>query len=655
MPSYLNGPGNQSNEPVPVLPVELGGTGSRTAEGALANFGAVSRIEINRQDGPISLLNGIIPLEKMPDSVLSKLLAIDGPRILSINTEGTYQITNYNSFTNYVISCENGSIRRTDDEIIYTAPASPGLGIFHVNNKKYQITITGAGIVLPTIVTPIDKATNQVSDVTITSSAFSVQNGTDTHLNSSWQLASDSSFTNIIEELSHSVSNKTTWLVTNLSENTEYYVRVKFTGTTFGDTAWSSITAFKTRKIFAASLEIGEITPSVSYPDNWFGWSIDISKDNSTIAISAPHATSTERGLVYVYRNNEGALTLEQEISISPAIAYEWFGMKVALSANGDTLAISAIGNSVPGSIAPINNGAVYIYVRSGTTWAKQTKLIIPDANSYDWFGNSIRLSDDGNKILIGAVGHDVANTTDAGSIYIFTRIQNIWTYTAGAYASDLFESMLFGTCVTMTPTGNRLAASTNPGYTAYGIHGGAVYTYTMNGNTLAFDKKITSTDGSSLDLFGFCTVMSEDGLTLCISAPKNTNQIGSSVGSVYVYEYVGNNWTMTAKIMPPDGKTDDFFGNLLSLTSDGLHLYIASRDNDNEKGINAGAIYIFEKIDNVWSFRKKLIPAALTTGGYFGEGMKVSADGKYLLAAAVGGNTQVTNSGWHGRVWIFN
>jgi trimeric autotransporter adhesin len=72
------------------------------------------------------------------------------------------------------------------------------------------------------------------------------------------------------------------------------------------------------------------------------------------------------------------------------------FGVSVALSADGNTALIGGVAD---------NNfvGAVWVFTRSGSTWRQQgPKLTASDEKGDGYFGDSVALSADGNRALIG-------------------------------------------------------------------------------------------------------------------------------------------------------------------------------------------------------------------------------------------------------------
>lgn len=95
----------------------------------------------------------------------------------------------------------------------------------------------------PSITSPADNSTLSDFTATLSSSAFFVYNS-DTHAGSNWQIATDSSFVNILKDLA-STSLKTSWVV-----NSDYtiprvaqtlYVRVRYVSSASEVSAWSNV------------------------------------------------------------------------------------------------------------------------------------------------------------------------------------------------------------------------------------------------------------------------------------------------------------------------------------------------------------------------------------------------------------------------------
>jgi hypothetical protein len=187
-------------------------------------------------------------------AVGGSFVTLSGTTTLYVNTAYSYTITNYNVFSTYSVSASAGTATVSGNTISFTAPISAQTVTLTVTkdslNSTFSLVIQGAGVATPTNSTPANGATNQTSSVALAASAFSWIGVSDTHLNSDWQLATDSGFTTVVQSTSTDATNKTTWTVTGLTVNTTYYWRVRYRGTANGVSSWSTGTTFATAVSF---------------------------------------------------------------------------------------------------------------------------------------------------------------------------------------------------------------------------------------------------------------------------------------------------------------------------------------------------------------------------------------------------------------------
>jgi hypothetical protein len=152
-----------------------------------------------------------------------------------------------------------------------------------------------SGVQTPVVTTPASSpysyyvGTIVGNSYTFATGAFVALGVSDTHLNSDWQLASDSGFNTIVQSSMASTNNKTTWAQT-LSSTGTFYLRVRHRGTGNGASAYST-TVIVT--VLAATVE----TPTISSPASG---TTNYNSPNITFASSAfthlgtydAHATS---------------------------------------------------------------------------------------------------------------------------------------------------------------------------------------------------------------------------------------------------------------------------------------------------------------------------------------------------------------------------
>lgn len=229
------------------------------------------------------------------------------------------------------------------------------------------------------------------------------------------------------------------------------------------------------------------------------------------------------------------------------------FGQSIALSADGNTLVVSApledsgsqgVGadpadNSVTGS------GAVYVFVRSAGSWSQQVYIKSPDPDSYDRFGFAVALSADGNRLVIGATGDDgPADTSiDSGAAFVYDRAGTTWTYRRTLYADNAEPGDELGASVAISGDGLRIAVAAlkEDGANNMTLDSGAVYLFeATTGTQLAYLKPMIIDPN---DLFGYAVAMSHDGSRIAISAvyedsittPAANDE--PEAGAVYIFD----------------------------------------------------------------------------------------------------------------------
>ena len=183
---------------------------------------------------------------------------IEGVTEIFVTQEITYTITDFNSFSVYSVSVSAGSVSISTDTITLTAPATAGDIVLTVtkdgSDTNFDLTILASGVATPTNTSPANATTEVGSSQTLTASAFEALGVSDTHASSDWQLATDAGFTTIVDSTTADAVNLTSWEVTGLSENTTYYWRVRYTGTTNGTSGYSTSTTFVTSDSFEPTI-----------------------------------------------------------------------------------------------------------------------------------------------------------------------------------------------------------------------------------------------------------------------------------------------------------------------------------------------------------------------------------------------------------------
>jgi len=187
----------------------------------------------------------------------SQLVSLEGPTSVYPGGSYSYTINNYSSFVNYEVSHNlDTDTTVTINEKTINLDLGSSLGqenfdlIISVDGSQqiFNIDFAAESVVTPTITSHSSGDTGVSVNPTFTTSDFATDpSGLDTHDSTDWQLASNSDFSNIIEENLDS-SDLTSWTPsTTLSDTTTYYLRVKHRGNTIGESGWAQ-TSFETEE-----------------------------------------------------------------------------------------------------------------------------------------------------------------------------------------------------------------------------------------------------------------------------------------------------------------------------------------------------------------------------------------------------------------------
>jgi hypothetical protein len=432
------------------------------------------------------------------------------------------------------------------------------------------------------------------------------------------------------------------------------------------------------------------------------GNTMAMSRDGNTIAVSAPREDSAATGIngnqkddsaydagaVYVFVRTGNRWSQQAYIKASNTGGSDQFGFAIALSGDGNTLAVGATredssARGINGSQADNSaesSGAVYVFTRTGGRWSQQAYVKASNADAGDQFGWALALSDDGNTMAVGATsetsaakgvnGNQADNSADeAGAAYVFTRSGTTWSQQAYLKASNARGGDRFGFCAALSSDGNTLALC---GYDedggATGVNGeqittmngsGCAYLFERRGTTWSQVAYVKASNTERGDAFGSSIAISGDGNTLAVGAVDEDGitggidsdqshvQIGEwSAGAVYVYGKTNGVWAQQAYMKPTVIKEFDQFGLRLALSTDGSVLAAgAPLETGGGRGINtdpknlsanqSGGAYIFMRNAGKWSQHAYIKAPNADEFDEFGSAIGLSGDGNTLVVAA--------------------
>ncbi len=310
--------------------------------------------------------------------------------------------------------------------------------------------------------------------------------------------------------------------------------------------------------------------------NDYFGWSGALDGDTSIVGATGDDDNGADAGAVYVFIRSGTIWSQQQKILAEDGAAGDNFGYSVSLS--GDTAVIGAPFDDDAGEYT----GSAYVFVRSGTTWSQQAKIVPSGAVGGDYVGDAVFI--EGDTLLIGAP-FDNDNGVGSGSAYIFIRSGTSWNQQAKLLAEDGLDWDNFGTSLSFS---NETALIGADGDNEDQYDSGSAFVFTRTGTAWTQQAKLLPDDGEMYDFFGGACSVSGD-IALIGAAFEDDN--GDSAGSAYVFERSGTGWTQQQKLLASDGGVDDWFGG--SVCVQGLTAFITAYGND-DSGIESGSAYVF-------------------------------------------------------------
>jgi hypothetical protein len=311
------------------------------------------------------------------------------------------------------------------------------------------------------------------------------------------------------------------------------------------------------------------IAPNDIVAGDAFGTGIGLS--GGTLMATAP---GPEPGAAYVFVGNGAGWTQQAKLTPMGGGAGERFGIAASLS--GDRLAVGAdrAGNA---------SGAVYVFVRNGTTWTQEARLTGSDALPGDAFGSSVSL--DGDTLVIGAPLKRVPGFGNYanGAAYVFTRDAGGWSQQTKLTASPSANGNLFGFAVAVL--GDRAAIGAPYALASQGL----AYTFTRSAGTWTQEAKLSAAEGAVGDEFGWSVALGDAGVL--VGAPFTGQFAGAACGASYVFDSASLDETSGASIEAP--MADDLAG--WSIATSGARWITSAPGHLVGTDEHAGAAYWFD------------------------------------------------------------
>ncbi|MBO0797257.1 MAG: FG-GAP repeat protein [Blastocatellia bacterium] len=351
-----------------------------------------------------------------------------------------------------------------------------------------------------------------------------------------------------------------------------------------------------------------------------FGYSVAISGDTVVVgAVLDDDAAGSDQGSAYVFvRGSDGTWTQQQKLEASDAASDDQFGNSVAIS--GETIVVGV--RLKAGALGP-QQGAVYVFTRSGAVWTQQQKLEAPDSHVFDNFGASVAIS--GETIVVGDTLADGPAGMDQGAAYVFARGgSGVWTLLQKLEALDALgtPAPYFGESVAIN--GETIVVGAPNWYGGTENYGqGAAYVFVDNGGVWSQQQQLVASDPGPFELFGQSVAI--DGETVVIGASYGAGAVDPQQGTAYVFTRRGGVWSEQQKLEAPDAEANVNFGESVAIS--GETIVVGAFLATGVTGSQQGSAYLFTRSGSVWNEQQELEASPAKIGAHFGSAVAISGN----------------------------
>ena len=564
------------------------------------------------------------------------------------------------------VAASNGSAVKTinlvanhsNSTLTITVTATDNTGkTSEVATKTVQaVTVT---VNAPTFSSPTANQTNLSKTLTLAVGGFGVSADNDVHSSTTWKIFNETLTTVVYQSLGNT-TDKTSHAVPAgyLNSGTKYVAEATFNAGFYGASASARVT------FTVAAALVGELQ-KLTFPDAaavgkayGFGSSIAISADGTYVVVGAPGTEQdglTNQGQAHIFIRQGSSYVHQAALNMDEVEGGIGFGFAVSIDSTGPRCAVTSnTANELYGG-----EGHCQIFVRSGTTWTREFK-ILPPVNSAtgvmeSWisFGHAVSLNGDATTIAVAAPqGNQPSGTgviDDAGYVYIYTRSGTTWSLQQRLVAADQKASDQFGYSLGLSTDGNTIAIGNvyREQVGKYDTGSGAIFKRT--GTTWTLVAELFAPGATNSDWMGFSAAISGNGLYAAFGAVYD-DEGASNAGAVHVYFFNGTAWVHQSKIICSSPVSNSLFGSACSLNSVGDKLLVGASADNSSGTYNAGKAILFKRTGTTWAQTNTLSASTVKAGMEYGSCVSLSQDGNY---GVVGARLETNTSAPNGSVYM--
>lgn len=368
-----------------------------------------------------------------------------------------------------------------------------------------------------------------------------------------------------------------------------------------------------------------------------------VAMSGETLLITAPYedsaaggvnpagssARANNSGAAYVFVREAGRWVQQAMLKAAVPTSNDFFGTGAAIS--GDMIAVGAVNDEPLTEVPPATRpGAVFIYERSGTSWAQTATLTSSGDDAIgDLFGFAVAFW--GDEVFVGA-NKDNSGAEASGAVYVYKRMGADWKQTQKLKPSRVVNSAIFGTAIAVEDDTLAVSAS-NEALDAEGR--GAAYIFRRRDGEWVEDQKVTTPAPDNRAGFGFTLALSGD--TLVVGAPHYDLLTDLPPGAAYVFERGSDDlFIPSAVLQAPSPRSADWFGFQVAVLGDTMAV-TAMGDDSGARGLQgdpartdanrSGAVYLYARRGMTWQRSTYIKASNSDPGDAFGFGVALTPE----------------------------
>jgi len=296
----------------------------------------------------------------------------------------------------------------------------------------------------------------------------------------------------------------------------------------------------------------------------------------------------SSRGSVHVYNMQGDTWVHTQKILASDfqSSTQEYFG--TAASLRGDLMVIGEDDDSTKA----YHSGSAYVFGQSGSTWIEIAKLYASDWEEGAGFGRAVAV--DGETLVVGASQEDNGSVVfpNQGAAYVFERTGGSWAETQKLVASDPKKGDSFGISVAIDGDTIVVGAALHNHSV---IAEGAMYVFERQGGSWVQTQELLGSDPADSPWMGAAVALEGDH---ALGSAHADDDVANNGGSARLFRRDENgSWLQVAKFLPFDGAPSDIFSNSVAISGTRV-LCGARGDDEacpTLPGCNSGSAYVFD------------------------------------------------------------